>query len=295
MPTIMASHALSRFLSLSACAALPAAAYLLGLYLGQDRLVFKPMRKPEGSGRADRGHRVVPIEFPVARARLNGWLLLPRDQPRERVPTILYFGGRSEEVSWVPEKAHRMFPGMAVLALNYRGYGASTGSPAERHLYGDALAQYEFLSALSIVDDARIAVMGRSLGTGVATYLAAKRKLAAAILLTPYDSIEAIAQRRFPFAPVRLLLRHKFDACSYAQHAECPALVLQAERDDVVPHEHTERYVQAWRRPVQRELIAGTDHHDIPFHDHTHGAVRAFLRRHLFGESANDALAALAA
>jgi len=111
--------------------------------------------------------------------------------------------------------------------------------------------------------------------------LAAHRPAAAAVLMTPYDSIVEIARRKFPYCAARILLRHRFESVRFAKGAKVPALVLLGQDDDVVPREHALRLIGAWRGEKHVETIAGTGHCDIQLHAHTWQATCNFLRRHL--------------
>ena len=115
----------------------------------------------------------------------------------------------------------------------------------------------------------------------MAAFVAARRSVAAAVLITPYDSILAIARRRFPWSPVRFLLRHHFDSVGFAGSTRTPVLVLMAERDHVVPHEHSLRLIDAWAGEKQVVHIPGSDHFDIQLNAHSWRAVRKFLRSRL--------------
>src|SRR4029453_11306181 len=91
-----------------------------------------------------------------------------------------------------------------------------------------------------------IVVMGRSLGSGVAAMLAGARPVRAAILITPFDSLAAVAAGHYPLLPVRLLLRHPFPSTDWAKRSKAPVLILAAERDTVVPAAHAQKLLQAW-------------------------------------------------
>jgi dipeptidyl aminopeptidase/acylaminoacyl peptidase len=110
----------------------------------QRRLVFNPVNKREVDRPASSGHRTRPV---VLRSkdgtRLSGWLMTPPVAGPH--PGVVYFGGRSEEVSWVARDAGKLFPGMAVLAVNYRGYGDSHGDPAEEHMVEDGRMLFDWL------------------------------------------------------------------------------------------------------------------------------------------------------
>jgi len=135
-------------------------------------------------------------------------------------------------------------------------------------------------------------VIGRSLGTGIAAYVASQRPVAAAILITPYDSIVEIARRRFPYCAAQFLLKHRFDALRFASLATAPALVLLAEHDTVIPKHHAMRLVEAWGGQKQVTTIAETDHCDVQAHQVSWKAIAAFLKQQ-FGNPMRDGMTAV--
>jgi pimeloyl-ACP methyl ester carboxylesterase len=207
--------------------------------------------------------------------RLCGWLMTPKMPGRH--PGALYFGGRSEEVSWVARDAGKLFPGMTVLAVNYRGYGDSQGDPTEIELVEDGCTLFDWLAGHGRVDPQRIAVVGRSLGSGVAIQVAKERAAHSVVLITPYDSVLAIAKRRFRAMPVEYMLRHRFESVKYAPSLKAPTYVLRAERDDVIPHSHTDQLVAKLARLCADETIPGSDHLTIPYLDTTQTRIARFL------------------
>src|SRR5690606_21291127 len=153
-------------------------------------------------------------------------------------------------------------PNGSLYLVNYRGYGGSTGSPSEEALLEDAEAVFDHVR----MRHRRVTVIGRSLGSGIAVHLAAVRDLHQVVLVTPFDSVESVAQRRLPIFPVSLLLRDKFDSLARAREVDEPTLVLSAERDLVVPADHTRRLIEAFDREQVRALtIGGTSHASIIF------------------------------
>ena len=274
------SSRLVRALKLGGLLAIPLGS-TAALYLLQDRLVFNPTRTPAVTRPVGKDHRRRAVTLRMQDGtRLRGWWYRPSRQGPSTTPAVLYFGGRSEEVSWLTDISSH-FAGAHVLAINYRGYGSSEGQPSERALFSDALELYDWLASQPNVDPHRIALVGRSLGTGVAAYVAARRQVAAAVLITPYDSILEIARRRFPLSPVRFLLRHSFASVTYAGVTRTPVLVLMAERDEVVPHQHTLKLIEAWAGEKQVVHIPNSDHFDILQNVRSWRAVRKFLLRRL--------------
>jgi dipeptidyl aminopeptidase/acylaminoacyl peptidase len=242
----------------------------------QRRLVFNPTAKREVENPRSSGHRTRPV---VLRAndgtRLCGWLmtpLLPGPQP-----AVLYFGGRSEEVSWVARDAGKLFPGMTVLAMNYRGYGESQGDPAEAHMVEDGSTLFDWLAGRGHVDPQRIAIVGRSLGSGVAVQVAKERPAHSVVLITPYDSILAIAKRRFRTMPIEYMLRHRFESIKYAPALTAPTYVLRAEVDDVIPHSHTDQLVAKLGQLKGDDIVPGSNHLNIPYLDATQSRIASFL------------------
>jgi dipeptidyl aminopeptidase/acylaminoacyl peptidase len=242
----------------------------------QRKLLFNPTLIREVQSPRSAGHRTRAV---VLRAndgtRLAGWLMTPNGPGPH--PAVVYFGGRSEEVSWVARDAGTLFPGMTVLAMNYRGYGDSRGIPGEEHMVEDGCMLFDWLCSRQNVDAARVAVVGRSLGSGVAVQVAKERPAHSVVLITPYDSILALAQRKFRVVPVSFVLRHRFESVKYASLLSAPTYVLRAASDDVVPHSHTDQLVARMTRIHQDEIIPDSDHMNIPYLPATQQKIAQFL------------------
>src|SRR6185295_12273004 len=136
-------------------------------------------------------------------------------------------------------------------------YGGSTGAPSEIALLADAEALFDQVRA----GHPRVAVIGRSLGSGIAMHLASVRDVSKLVLVTPYDSLVRVAQRHFALVPVSWLLKDTFDSFSKASKVRAPVLMLLAEHDRVIPRAHSERLATAFA-PGQVEVrqLAGTNH-----------------------------------
>ncbi|AXA92671.1 alpha/beta hydrolase [Massilia sp. YMA4] len=242
----------------------------------QRKLLFNPTLVREVQSPRSTGHRTRAI---VLRAndgtRLAGWLMTPRGPGPH--PAVVYFGGRSEEVSWVVRDAGTLFPGMTVLAMNYRGYGDSRGVPGEEHMVEDGCMLFDWLCSRRNIDAERVAVVGRSLGSGVAVQVAKERPVQSVVLITPYDSILALAQRKFRVVPVSFVLRHRFESVKYAALLRAPTYVLRAASDDIVPHSHTDQLVAKMARLHLDETVPGSNHMNIPYLPDTQQRIARFL------------------
>ncbi len=193
---------------------------------------------------------------------------------------ILYFGGNSEPVAINADKFAKIFPNHTVYLVNYRGYGGSTGTPGEKENYADANAIFEYLK-LQYSD---ISVMGRSLGSGVATYLASIKDIAKLVLITPYDSIQSVAQARFPIHPMSLLLKDKYNSARKAHSVKAETLILIAENDETIKLERTHGLIQAFAKsqaakisPIISKTIKGAGHNTILESDKYYHALKEFL------------------
>jgi len=192
----------------------------------------------------------------------------------EAARAILYFGGNAEDVSQTLPDLAAAFPDRAIYAPHYRGYGGSGGRPSERALHADAAAVFAVVAAAH----AEVDVIGRSLGSAVAVRLAATKPVRRLVLVTPFDSILALARRLFPFLPVRLLLADPFESVKDAPRVTVPTLVITAGADDVVPPPHTRRLIDAFPAGMAVELAyPRAGHDDVSFNPGFFDAIRRFL------------------
>ncbi len=173
---------------------------------------------------------------------------------------ILYFGGNAESVLHSAEDYARDFPNHTIYFVNYRGYGGSSGAPSEKANYSDALDIYDLVKK----QHSKLSLIGRSLGTGIASYVAVHREIEKILLITPYDSIEKVAASQYPIFPVSLLLKDRYDSVSRAGRIRARTLILLAEDDRVIPRENSMRLVEAFPASIVTvATIKGVDHTTI--------------------------------
>ncbi len=181
---------------------------------------------------------------------------------RERVGprALIYFGGNAEDVSRnLPEFAEA-FPEYAVYLLNYRGFGGSGGSTSEEAIAEDALALFDQVYA----SHPQVSLIGRSLGSGVAVRLASQRPVQNLILVTPYNSLEEIAARQYPWVPVKWLLKDRFESGKYAAHIRVPTLLLAASDDEVIPRASTQRLLENFPQGIAAlRVVPDSGHNSI--------------------------------
>lgn len=187
--------------------------------------------------------------------------------------TLLWFGGRNEDVRWTPAIAGWLGEDYAVASFAYRGLLGGRGRPSERRVVDDALHVIEHLAEESQLHGTRLLLAGRSLGSAVALQVAARlggaSRPAGLVLLSPMDSVRALARRRWWLAPWWWAVHNAFDSVAAAHHVTCPVLVLLADEDAHVPHANSWRLVHALRQTpgatrVEVRRIPGTDHRTLP-------------------------------
>ncbi len=187
-------------------------------------------------------------------ARLKIWRFNEGDE------AIIYFGGNAEAVHYNIADFKPLLAGFTVYLVNYRGYGGSSGQPSQQALFEDALTVYDHLKARH----SRIHVIGRSLGSGVACYLASQRSVDKLVFITPFDSVKNIAQSHYPLFPVKWLIKDPFDCQARAGSLSNPVLLLVAENDRVVPFKNSQNLVQALTHArVEQHIIRRATHNDI--------------------------------
>jgi hypothetical protein len=210
------------------------------------------------------------IYFPQPRSAdcQAGMISLPRQtervlvcsRPIEGRRALIYFGGNAEDVSYNMQPFSAGIPDRALYLLNYRGYGGSSGKPSQSALFDDGLALFDEVH-LKYPD---VEVVGRSLGSGIAVYLASSRPIARLVLITPYNSIQELAAYQFPYLPVRWLLLDKYESWRFAPYVNVPTLIIAADHDEVVPRASTESLRSHFKSGLASMVVlAGTGHNTI--------------------------------
>lgn len=185
---------------------------------------------------------------------LHGWYI-PAPQPRG---TVLFLHGNAGNISHrldSIEMFHRL--GYNTLIFDYRGYGNSSGTPTEQGTYRDAEAAWRYLTEQRHIPFCRIVLFGESLGGAVAAWLAARQKPAALVIASGFTSVPDLAQHIYPFLPVRLLARIRYDTRKYLQSVTAPVLIAHSPEDDIIPFEHGRALFAAANLPKQFLELAG--------------------------------------
>jgi hypothetical protein len=195
--------------------------------LAQTRLLFPTQvaaaNRPDLPASAERLALRLPDGEELAGVRLG---------PASARPLLLGFGGNAWNAEAMALYLHGLFPDAEVVAFHYRGYAPSSGEPSAEALLSDSLA---ILDHLQQERARKVIAVGLSIGSGVAAHLAHHRTLAGMILVTPFDTLEALAKEHFAWAPVSLLLRHRMPSIDLVRGRPTPTALIVAGRDTIVP------------------------------------------------------------
>lgn len=246
------------------------------MYGAQTFLVFPGTRLPS----RPLDHPLTPermIIAPEEGVELHGMLFPPGGSGTSK-RLLIGFGGNGQDAEDLGQELATRFPTLHVAVFHYRGYGPSSGRPGEAALLSDAELIHDRLVA-RLAPEAVLG-FGISLGSGVASYLSKVRSLQGVILVTPYDSIEAIAKATYPWLPVGLLLKHRFRSVDFMHGNRTPVAIIASANDQVVLPARTDALRSAIPNLVFDRTIAESGHADL-------------YGKPAYDEAVEDALAAL--
>jgi uncharacterized protein len=250
-------------------------ATLSAMYLAQTWLLFPTQLARASRPRLPLSAKRLEI---VARdgERLAGVRMSPANGNAEEAPLMFGFGGNAWNAETVALNLHSLFPDAEVVVFHYRGYWPSAGRPSADALLADSLQIFDQLRP----GQARpVVAVGFSIGCSVAAYLAQHRPLTGMILVTPFDSLEALVREHFWWVPVGLLLRHHLPTIDFIRHTSLPTAFIAAGRDAVVPFRRSEPLRLAIPNLIFDRKITDAGHNDLYDHPAFKGAMREALAR----------------
>lgn len=231
--------------------------------LNQDAMIYFPTKLTPAAAR-DRAAACGLEPWPDPGGAAIGYrAVADRGDPRPRASVLLFHGnaGCAIDRAGYVEFLRAAAPGhaLSVFLFEYPGYGARPGQPSQDAILSAAAA------ARRTLEDEPLIVAGESLGSAVASWLAAQpgEPAAGLLLVTPFDSLEAVAQHHYPLLPVRWLLRDKYPSLEWLRGSSCPAAFLLAEQDEVVPVARGEKLFASYPGPKRQWIAPGAHHNDI--------------------------------
>jgi uncharacterized protein len=246
---------LARVLTAAAICVALYAAVVVALFVGQRKILFRCDAAEVDPATLGLQAEVVRLKTEDGE-RLVAWSI----PPKPGRPLILYFHGNAGGLDLRVERFRSIAKaGMGLLAIEYRGYASSTGSPSEAGLKLDGEAAYAAAIASGVAPE-RIVPLGESLGSGVAVALAARQKVGALVLDSPYSSIIDVAAATYWFVPVRALLRDQFRNDLLIGSVHAPSLIVHGTNDAVVPIRFGEKLFALANEPKLFWKVEGANH-----------------------------------
>ena len=236
---------------LAALLLLAYAALVAAVALNQRKLQYFPTHD-DAEGRGD-------AILKPWRTTAGGFLGYRREVSTVKRAVLFFHGNGGEAIHrrWVAEAAG---PDATVAWMEYPGYGARPGAPTETAIFAAAEEAYDALAATKLP----VTVVGESLGTGVASYLASRRPVARLALISPFSSVEDVARYAYPFLPVRWVLSDRYRSVDHLASVRVPLFVVHGEADDMIPASFGRRLHESYRGPDKTFVaLPGVGHNDI--------------------------------
>ncbi|HET7817656.1 MAG TPA: alpha/beta fold hydrolase [Sphingomicrobium sp.] len=253
--------------------AIAIAAVLFAMIWSQDDIIFPVNAVPE-AGPLPRGAER--IELATADGEtLRGVHVPPAGGDAPPRTLVLGFGGNAWNGEDVASYLHELYPRAHVVTFHYRGYRPSTGRPSAKALIADAPLVFD--AAARRVKPERTVVVGFSIGSGIAATLARRRPADGLILVTPFDSLKAVAASIYPWLPVGAFFGHEIDAAGALEGTDVPVAILAAERDEIIPPERTGALRKRVPNLVFERTVARVGHNDVYHRSEFHQAMREAL------------------
>jgi pimeloyl-ACP methyl ester carboxylesterase len=245
---------LAATLGLGAAAYLGAAFYLYAFQASYVYFPDLPSRQVEATP-DDIGLEFQAVRLSTADGEsVAGWFV-PAPAARG---TLLYLHGNGGNIGHRLDRIevfHRL--GLNTLIIDYRGYGASSGTPSEEGTYQDALAAWIYLTRHKRLDPGGIVVFGESLGGSIAAWLAARHPPAALVVYGSFTSVPDLAQAMYPMFPAAWLARYRYDTRAALNQVSCPVLIMHSPQDEIIPFSHGQALLAAARGPKRLVELRG--------------------------------------
>jgi fermentation-respiration switch protein FrsA (DUF1100 family) len=193
--------------------------------------------------------------------KVEAWFLPPTSSlPAAPAPAVIFGHGNGEIIDFWPANLEGFTRlGIALLIVEYPGYGSSAGSPSQDSIVQIFVAAYDDLVSRKDIDSSRIIFFGRSLGGGAVCALAQRRSPAALILMSTFTSVRSFAKQ---FLLPSFLVRDPFDNLSVIKNYSGPVLILHGRSDEVIPFTHGQKLHKSVQNGKMIAYEAG--HNDCP-------------------------------
>ena len=208
--------------------------------------------------------------------KIKSWLI---EKDLKKYKTILFLHGNAGNLFNRSYKLNRLNElNLNVLIISWRSFSGNPGKPNETNLYGDAKKAVKWLNDRG-VETENIILYGESLGTGVAVELGQNNKFNSIILESPYTSMVKAAKIYYPYLPVKILLKDKYESEKKIKNIETPILIMHGKKDNIVPFYMGKKLFETANKP-KKFLQIDEDDHMLSFNDNLLLEIKNFINKY---------------
>jgi len=248
---------------------------LLFIYFTQRNLLYHPGDNNYLDDKIQFSYKEVFIEVDQD-IKLKSWLI---EKDLKKYKTLVFFHGNAGNLFNRVHKLNELHKlDINILIISWRGFSGNSGKPTEKNLYQDAQKSIEWLNSKGI-ESKKIILYGESLGTGVAVELAQKNIFNSIILESPFTSMAKTAKIYYPYLPVNLLLKDKYDSINKIHKITKPILIMHGVKDDLVPYIMSVELFNKANKP-KYSFFPKDDNHMMDFNDELLDKIRLFIKQH---------------
>ena len=251
------------------------AAYILVLiyiYINQRNLLYHPADNNYLEDKIEFNYEEIWIET-EKNIELKSWLI---KKDFKKYKTLIFFHGNAGNLFNRVHKLNELNKlDINILIISWRGFSGNLGKPTEKNLYIDAELSLKWLNDLGVSND-KIILYGESLGTGVAVELAKNNIYNSIILESPFTSMEQAAKIYYPYLPINLLLKDRYDSIHKISKITKPVLIMHGMKDDIVPYEMGVKLFQKANQP-KYSYFPKNDDHMMDFNEKLLDTIRVFI------------------
>jgi len=247
---------------------------LIFIYINQRNLLYNPAENSYLDDKIEFNHEEVWIET-EKEIRLKSWLI---KKDLKKYKTLIFFHGNAGNLLNRVHKLNELNKlDINILIISWRGFSGNLGKPTEKNLYIDAKMSIKWLNDLGVSND-KIILYGESLGTGVAVELGQKNTFNSIILESPFTSMAKAAKIYYPYLPINLLLKDRYDSIDKINKITKPVLIMHGMKDNIVPHEMGSQLFQKANQP-KYSYFPKEDDHMMNFNEELLNMIRVFINQ----------------
>ena len=248
---------------------------LVFIYFYQRNLLYHPSENNYQNDKIQFSYDEIFIKVDE-KIKLKSWII---NKNLKKFKTIIFFHGNAGELSNRIYKLNELNKlDINILLISWRGFSGNKGFPTEKNLYKDAEAAIKWLNSKEVKNN-KIILYGESLGTGVAVEIGKKNTFNSIILESPFTSMESTAKIYYPYLPVKLLLKDKYNSISKIQAISTPILIMHGKKDDIVPFSMGKELFEKANSP-KYSYFTPDDDHMLEFNDQILKSIKNFIDKY---------------